>query len=737
MRRLLVICAALFAALTGLYAQSSFYGKMSPFIRRAASENNNTTTTKMAAGKQPHATRSICAFIRITDDADRIMSENGCRKLAQFNDIYIADIPLHRLKSLTSLDAVKRIEARPSCMSLMDTTAAIVNALPVYAGTNLPQAYTGRGVVVGVQDVGFDLTHPNFYDIPYGNYRIKRLWDQLSTDTVGSRMYVGADYTTQEELLRHRHSRDGLIQAHGTHTLGIAAGGGHNSPYRGIAYESDICLVSNAVTSDTVFIDDADTYKYTSATDALGFKYIFDYATETGQPCVISFSEGSHQDFYGDDQLLYETLQSMVGPGRIIVASAGNEGNLKTYFRKPRGIETTGTFISSNDKYAYLKIQADKPFQIRMKVYKDNIPHEEVLESAKIMEQADTELIDTLSFHGMDYIVDIAAYPSCYNKDLTAYEVYVEAPERLGYSCPFSFEILGSNADVEVYRGVGDFVTDGLNTYLSAGEHTHSIYSPGSAPAVICAGATAYRQSFYNADNKHIVFDCGRDGVIADYSSVGPTVDGRVKPEVVAPGTNVISSFNSFYMEANPNAGDFNWVTSYCDFNNRRYAWINNVGTSMSAPVVAGAVALWLEANPRLSPDDVRDIFSRTCKRHDAGLAYPNNYYGYGEIDIYKGLLDALGLSAIGEISDHHPQSVWMSVTKDKNLSFFFDGLPPASLTIKVFTTSGTLVQSCDFAHSSSNYTMPLTALPDGIYAVQLLSSSPAINGSWLVRLHQ
>ena len=100
----------------------------------------------------------------------------------------------------------------------------------------------------------------------------------LSADTIGSTLYVGADYTSEEALLQYAHSRDGLIQTHGTHTLGSAAGSGYNSPYRGVAPGSDICLVSNAVSEDIIFIDSVDYEKYTYATDALGFKYMFDYA---------------------------------------------------------------------------------------------------------------------------------------------------------------------------------------------------------------------------------------------------------------------------------------------------------------------------------------------------------------------------------------------------------------------------------------------------------------------------
>ena len=82
------------------------------------------------------------------------------------------------------------------------------------------------GVVVGVVDVGFDLTHPNFYDSTTTNYRIKRFWDQLSVDTLDYKLFVGRDYTTEAEILAYAHSRDGLVEYHGTHTLGSAAGSG-------------------------------------------------------------------------------------------------------------------------------------------------------------------------------------------------------------------------------------------------------------------------------------------------------------------------------------------------------------------------------------------------------------------------------------------------------------------------------------------------------------------------------
>ena len=63
-----------------------------------------------------------------------------------------------------------------------------------------------------MQDIGFDLTHPNFYSTDMSRYRIKALWDQLSRDTVGSSLYVGRDYVGQNALLQIGHPVDGLTQ---------------------------------------------------------------------------------------------------------------------------------------------------------------------------------------------------------------------------------------------------------------------------------------------------------------------------------------------------------------------------------------------------------------------------------------------------------------------------------------------------------------------------------------------
>ena len=313
--------------------------KLSTHLRHLLRESTSATAD---AGKAPRKvaaskSRTVCAFVQTRSEADTtIIVSHGGRVLASFGDICIASLPIDRVPSLSLESNVRRIEAQSGTSPLLDITAQKTGVDKAHDAVQLPQAFDGSGVVMGVQDVGFDLTHPTFRNSDGSHLRIQRFWDQLSTDP--SDLPVGADYRDEAALLAKMESRDAYIISHGTHTTGIAAGNGYLSPYRGIAPGSDICLVSNAVNDDRPLISDDDIDKYTYATDALGFKYIFDYAESVGKPCVINFSEGATQDFRGDDVLYYETLSRLTGPGRILVVAAGNTGHIRTHFNKPKGV---------------------------------------------------------------------------------------------------------------------------------------------------------------------------------------------------------------------------------------------------------------------------------------------------------------------------------------------------------------------------------------------------------------
>jgi len=121
----------------------------------------------------------------------------------------------------------------------------------------------------------------------------------------------------------------------------------------------------------------------------------------------------------------------------------------------------------------------------------------------------------------------------------------------------------------------------------------HYILSPADGDSVITVGAiTSYERLAY-------------------FSSVGPTADGRIKPDVVALGMN-------------------NYTMSPTEKNTAQYSYVS--GTSFSCPLVAGVCALILEAHSELNPVEVRDALRNTASQDQK----PDNDYGWGLIDAYE-----------------------------------------------------------------------------------------------------
>ncbi|MBF1616234.1 MAG: S8 family serine peptidase [Prevotella sp.] len=668
MNRLIVSLLFIFISL-GIIAQRPRYEKMSPFVREAMA---SALVTKQLTRSQSDD-RLLTAFVRIDGNAAEVLRQYGCKELARVGDISIAAIPLSKLGALSCGRQVKRIETGRRCSIQMDTTRLVVNAEKVYTGEGLSQSYTGRGVVVGVQDIGFDLTHPNFYSADMSQYRIKALWDQLSRDTIGSTLYVGRDYVGREALLELKHPIDGETQTHGTHTAGIAAGSGAEgngdvSPYRGMACDADLVLVDNAADNASL-IDPRDYYKFTYATDALGFKYIFDYAERMHQPCVINFSEGSSQDFHGYDQLYYELLAKLIGPGRIIVSSAGNDGARNSYIHKSIGKERAGAFIMGNEKRFSCTAKSKQTFTFRVSVY-DNVASPQIVDisTVNVCNAQDSLLTDSLLVGGKKYKWRVLAYPNSYDTSETAYDFQISSPSKLGDSPQVSLQVMGRDADIELYRMSGYMFPHSLDPMLDAGDCRYTIFSPSSSPDVICVGSTSYRTQFVNYLGEKKVYDSGQKGIRSSFSAMGPTLDGRIKPDVMAPGQNIISSYSTFFINnpKNVNASVKSDVRHF-EYNGRTYAWNANAGTSMSAPVVTGAIALWLQADPTLTPSDCLEIFAKTCTHYDTSLSYPNNLYGYGQIDVAAGLREvlrrkALGINTIGQkkVSEQYDNRIYL-----------------------------------------------------------------------------
>lgn len=704
--------------------------KLSPWVRQAV-QSHQTAQHRAAEQRQ----RMMTAFVQTTEGADEVMPQHGAKILARQGDICIAAIPVAQIHALAKHPQIRRIEANARASMTMDTVPKIVNVLPVYQATDQHDAFTGKGVVMGVMDVGFDLTHPNFYDnTALENYRIKAFWDQLSKDTIGSPFIVGRDFQGAEEILAQGCSIDGKTQTHGTHTLGIAAGSGFGTNYRGIAYESDICLVSNAVTQDTIYIDEADYYKYTTATDALGFQYLFDYADKVGKPCVASFSEGYTPWLDQDDSLFCAYLDRLNTPGHIIVASAGNEGMQTYYAQKPKGTQEAGTFLRVHNNDAIYRIKADGPMTLHLYAYASgSTPSQQVaLQSERL--KTDSLLSDTLFLAQDTLAVSLMRYASTVVTD-TIYLLQLHANKAISGLPHIALTAEGSDTRVEIYGNSKNLLTNrDTDSRWNAATTGHNILAPGCFEKVICVGMTSHRLAFTNYLGEYRDYSAGKErGKRNPHSSIGPAMTGLTKPDVMAPGDNVVSSYSSFYLEANPNAGDIKSDVAHFEHNGRTYAWNANAGTSMSCPVAAGIIALWMQACPTLTREQAMDIISRTSTHPDETLTYPNNLYGYGEIDAYRGLLELLGLSKIEAISQQQAQGIRMGCRAGM-LHLVFSHQPSAPVSISIYSVDGTLLGQHTLQPTTEELSIPMPTTAPGIYAIQLTSRDKRITGSQLVR---
>jgi hypothetical protein len=191
---------------------------------------------------------------------------------------------------------------------------------------------------------------------------------------------------------------------------------------------------------------------------------------------------------------------------------------------------------------------------------------------------------------------------------------------------------------------------------------------------------------------------------------------------------SIIAPYNSFAVITDKIRSE---LTDHIVYRGKTYYYTAQSGTSMATPVVAGTIALWLEAKPDLTTEQILDIFAHTCTHPDTSLDYPNNVYGYGQIDAYAGLLYILDVMAnIPELSSHQPGKaqfqlvgrVLKVICEDASLS---EGSP--SLT--VFSLKGEKMAS------ANRTSIDLSTLSAGIYAVQFTSKVPGTTGSTLIRL--
>ena len=622
----------------------------------------------------------VDAFIAIENESViSLLQAHGVNVNCIFDDFLTAQVPVDRLVEISRLQGVTDVEISQKLSLCTDTTLSVTHVNQILDGLDygLPQNYDGSGVIVGIIDIGFDYQHRAFRsnDDP-SRSRIVRVYS--TTDRTGHQ----ANYNNNIKLPGSVFMGDEIYdlttdqreQTHGTHTSSIAAGS-HVGGYGGMAPGADIVMCAVSVLSGSM-----------SAVEVANcVRYIDSYADSVGQPCVISISVSTPNGQHDGKDYLSKIINKTMGPGRAFVISAGNNAGRKSYAHHLSTPDSPLNLlfkyknsIGGDSSYYYSGVIAD----IWMRPESTNFyykVHVVDLKTGTIVWETDQlaakRTIDSSELGGYYRCYeseDTVGYVKCttaYSSDGKSYRLGIsihnlvsseyslvngvkKSRYALGLSiyprkttpCEIDAWICNSGSGFGTFNGAVTTM-DGNSKlgFYAASSDSCSIGTYAVGDSTISAGAYAARNSYYSMPLHRIVTDNSETvGDIASFSSyqvagAGPT--GEALPTICAPGFCVVAAGSKYSYYAR--SSNFTCMEADGSY------WGVMSGTSMSAPTVAGIIALWMQANPNLSVAEIKDILAQTAIRDSYTMGPKHDHFGpNGKIDAMAGMrmvLDRIG----------------------------------------------------------------------------------------------
>lgn len=658
------------------------------------------------------ASSQLSAYVTI-DPALTSWQQLGVTPIAENAGTATVRLTLDAVQRLAKQQGVEYIQITSGATQMLNLARLEAGTDQIHKGTDLPQAYTGEGVVVGVVDAGFDYMHAAFRRPADGALRIKRVWEQSATTLDGAsapaKYGYGIELNTPELIEKAQGDSDS--NSHGTHVAAIAAG---SDAYKDGAY------VGNAPDADIVLVA-LDLNASTNADISNAVQYIFDYADEVGKPCVVNLSLGN-QDGPHDGTSTFDTMtDAMQGPGRLIVGAAGNH--------RTDAFHIDHTFATAD--------AAPLRTFVKYKVAPSN--------------SVSGGTIEIWGEKGVDFTVDIAAYSTFNKKDARSTTVYpaegvtdVDFGKYATGTWKVASEVSPLNGKPHVVltsaltsirnnyaialtvtpKTAGRVNIWSDNTYLALESRDIEGFSaPDAASSTLCEiGGTGKRiltVGSYTTRNEYTT-NGGQQatlqetvGDLSSFSSYGPTVDGRMKPNITAPGCFIISavsnndaSGNLMYAEYNENFGRYN-----------QYGYMQ--GTSMASPFVAGIVATWLQAYPQLTPEQLHEIVQNTARKDSFTATAPDSNWGYGKINALDGLRQCIEKQETGCVSVAMPFDGTVRIT-DGNIVLGFARDTQATLCLTSMTGSTLFSKQLGKRSAGETLSVAVPQLPKGVYLLSV-----------------
>lgn len=703
------------------------------------------------------------------------LDAQGAKVLRVRGDIAIVMVPTADVERIAELKCVRRLELSRPVYQKMDIVRKTIGIDKIHQGIDLPQAYTGKGVVTGIVDGGIDPNHINFLK-PDGTTRFGYI-SKITATTTTQQGYLYQNYYPRAVLDTMKQqdntyaiedfATDSYTNFHGTHTSGIMAGG-----YKGniLAAKTDDQNLSYNVTVPNLYYGGATESEIVASCGdlrdhfiAFGVDDIINYSKLSGpkrKPCVINLSLGSNLGAHDPNSVMNRFL-SLCGEDAIICVAAGNEADntvaLTAKFDKADSTVQTfvrpmieGEYKTAKKTYYNLRngqicAYSNDADEFELQIVVTNSARKNKV-AVRIPVVGNTNGQPVIYSSGGDYAINGAVVSSTFAK---AFDGYVSAasikdPETGRYYVLAQFltsDNQTTNKDgnyklgllikskkagqrVDVY-GDAQFVyfDDYAQEGWTKGSRNGSISDMACANNVISVGSYNVRNHWPSLDG--YAYGYNKQGEASRFSSFGTLADGRNLPDICAPGASVISSINT-YCVTNPNMGYTSAaLQAKLEKGGKAYYWHQSLGTSMATPVVAGAIALCLEADPTLTYKDVVRIIRQTAVKDE----YVKNtgdpvQWGAGKFDAYAGLKQVLlekNANGIQGVKTEQREMPVLTMTGSRSFTAFL--AKAKQMNVRAYTLSGQLVHSQVAQGNEIN--INASSWEKGVYLIQV-NGSPA-----------
>jgi len=483
----------------------------------------------------------------------------------------------------------------------LDVSVPDIHAIDVWRIRNLHGGYlNGSGVAIGIIDTGIDYTHPDFYFLN-GTSKILAIWDQTLDGKPPRNFSYGYECTRREIEDGACPQRDTV--GHGTHVASIAAGTGRAGPYTGVAPGALLIIVKSgypACNGTQWFMDEDKIID--------GLYYIAEKARELGLRVVINLSLGSDLGGHDGSSNLERVLEKLVDDGVVVVAAAGNSGDEKIHASGSLNIGEKidlKWFIPALTTSFGLSLWLDHGDEVTLTLKTpSNITIRAPIVN-RFIDGVEVSLTRNSYDTGVEWLLELT---SSLGLPSQGWSIEIEAVETGGSRIWHAWI---SSDTCSSYRE--RFIPgEGYNI-----SQNYTIAIPATSHRVIAVGGYATKNTWKNylGEELNTFYNIGE---VLSFSSRGPTRDGRVKPDILAPGSVIVA--------ARPVSNRY----SRLDID--RYYTVKH-GTSMSSPHAAGVAAIILQFKPNASYIDILNALRSSARWSEEYGERPNNIWGWGRLD--------------------------------------------------------------------------------------------------------